>query len=409
MNPLSMILADLRSLRWTAVVVVVLVAAAVASGVLLDVQERAFRHASTRAATDFPLVVGAPGSQSQLVLSTVYLRLDALPLMDGATIRRLEGDRRVASVAPIAFGDVVKGHPVIGTTADFATRRGSVAVVEGRMFAAEGEAVVGSAVGMAVGDEFAPSHGHGHVTAAPSAADLAEEARHVHHGVTHRVVGRLAPTGGPWDEAVVVPIETVWETHGLGDGHAAEGQIGPPFDAEKIPGVPALVVRPQSFADAYGLRAELRAAGLLALFPAEVLVDIHAALGNAREALEVANAIDAALILLAVAALLVTVTTLRRHRHAVLRAIGAPWHFVFVEVWAVGAILVGLGCAIGCGLGFGAASVFARLLERMTGLTIVLEAGGAEFAHVAIVFAVGAAIAGLPAVIAARRVDLLSE
>ena len=34
------------------------------------------------------------------------------------------------------------------------------------------------------------------------------------------IVGRMRPTGTPWDRAIVVPIEYNWSVHGLGTGHA---------------------------------------------------------------------------------------------------------------------------------------------------------------------------------------------
>lgn len=401
MNPLPMILADLRNLRWTAVVVAALVAAAVAAGIVLGAQERAFRRASARAADDFPLLVGAAGSPAQLVLTSIYLRLDALPLLDGETMRRLQGDARVATVAPIAFGDVVRGHPVIGTTAAFAGRHGRLVPTEGRMFAAEGEAVVGATAKIAVGETIAPSHGH--AGAGAHLGEVSEEEKaHVHAETRYRVVGRLAPTGGPWDRAVIVPVETVWETHGLGNGHAAEGPIGPPFDAATLPGVPALVVEPKSFAGAYQLRGELKAAGRLALFPAEVLVDFYAVLGDVQRALLVASAIDDALVFLAVTALLVTVTGLRRRRYAMLRALGAPRRFVLATVWGVAATLVGLGSLAGLGLGWAVARAVSAAIAAESGLAVPVALEGPDFAWAGAIFLVGSLFALVPAVVAGR-------
>lgn len=401
MNPLPMIRADLRHLRWTALVVIVLVAAAVAAGIVLGVQERAFRRASARAADDFPLIVGAAGSPAQLLLTSIYLRLDALPLLDGEILRRLENDRRVAAMAPIAFGDVVHGHPVIGTTAAFAGRDGRLAVAEGRMFEREGEAVVGAAAKIAVGADLTPAHAHAGPVPHPGEVDP-DEAAHAHASVRYRVIGRMAPTGGPWDRAVIVPVESVWETHGLGDGHAAEGRIGPPFDAEKLPGVPALVVRPASVAAAYALRADLKTAGHLAFFPAEVLVDFYAVLGDLREALAIASAVDDGLVFLAVTALLVTVTGLRRRRYAVLRALGAPRLFVLATVWGTAASLVAVGCLAGLGLGWGAAKLVSIVLADRTGLIVPVALETPDLLWAGAIFLVGGLFALVPAIAAGR-------
>lgn len=401
MNPIPMILADLRGLRWIGVVIVALVAIAVAVGIALGAQERAFRHASAAAADDFPLVVGAAGSPTSLVLSTVYLRLEALPLLRGEVLRRAQTDDRIAAVAPIAFGDVVRGHPVVGTTADFATRWGRLATTEGRMFVEEGEAVVGAAARIAVGETFSPSHGRAGSHARPGEADP-EEKTHVHGAVHYTVVGRMAPTGGPWDRAVIVPVESVWETHGLGNGHRADGRIGAPFDAEGLPGLPALVVKPKSFASAYQLRAEYRAEGLGALFPAEVLVDLYAVIGDVGRILMVASAIDDGLVFLAVTALLVTVGGLRRRRYALLRALGASRVFVLSTVWGSSALLTAIGCLLGLGLGRAAAGIVSHLLTTETGLAVPVRLEAPDFVWVGFVFLAGSLFALVPALLAGR-------
>ncbi len=404
MNPLPMIRADLRGLRWTGVVVVLLVAVAVAVGIALGAQERAFRKASARAADDFPLLIGAAGSKSQLVLTSVYLQLDALPLIDGSALARLGGDDRVAAMAPIAFGDVVAGHPVIGTTADFATRWGRVGLTEGRVFAAENEAVVGAEARFAVGADLTPSHGTAGGSWPTNLGRVgAEEASHRHEHAHYKVVGRLAPTGGPWDRAVIVPVETVWETHHLGNGHAAGVErIGPPFEADKIPDVPAIVVRPKSFAAAYQLRGEWKKSDTQALFPAEVLVELHSILGDVERILLVASAIDDGLVFLAVTALLVTVTGLRRRRYAVLRAIGAPQGFVLATVWGAAATLMAIGSLTGLGLGWLGAIAVSEVVAGRTGLAVPVALGPSELLWAGSVFLAGSLFALVPAVIAGR-------
>ena len=59
------------------------------------------------------------------------------------------------------------------------------------------------------------------------AAEAAAEAAHRHEVAGARVVGRLPRFGSAWDRAILVPIEAVWEVHGLGNGHAEDGRIGP--------------------------------------------------------------------------------------------------------------------------------------------------------------------------------------
>ncbi|MFA6965396.1 FtsX-like permease family protein [Bosea sp. (in: a-proteobacteria)] len=412
MNPFAMVWADLRALRWTALAIVALIAMAVAIGVAIGAQERALRKSSTVAAADFDLLIGAPGSQTQLLMSTIYLQLEAIPLMDGAVLKALAQDERVADFAPIAFGDVSRGYPIIGTTSAFAGRWGRIAPSEGRLFAAEGEAVVGADVRYKLGDRIAPSHAPA-VQGRKAGEEDEDEAKHRHAGHDYTVVGRLPPLGSPWDRAILVPVESVWEVHGLGNGHApGVERIGAPFDAETLPGVPAVVVKPRSVAGAYALRSHYRQSGAMALFtarsqysqsgtmaffPAEVLVGIYRALGDARGLLVLASTLNATLVLSSILLLLVAVAGLRRRRYAVLRAMGAPRLYVLLVIWLGMAALMALGCVAGLMLGVGAAGALAKAVEAQTGLRLAISVEAPELLQVALLFVVGTILSLLPA------------
>lgn len=402
MNPFPMVLADIRALRWTALAIVTLVALAVAIGVAIGAQERALRRSSAAAAEDFDLLIGAPGSQTQLLMSAIYLQPDAIPLINGRLLNTLAGDERVAAVAPIAFGDVSRGYSIIGTTGNFVGRWGRVQPSEGRLFARKGEAVLGADVAYRLGDTIAPSHGVlGHALK-PGQVDE-EEAGHRHEGHGYVAVGRLPRLGSPWDRAILVPIESVWEIHGLGNGHASdESGIGLPFDGQRIPGVPALVVKPRSVAGAYALRSQYRQGGTMAFFPAEVLVTLYRALGDVRNVLVVASVLNAVLILAAVLLLLVAVTGLRRRRYAVLRALGAPRAYVLLVVWLGMALLIGAGCFAGLAVGALFTTAVSGLVEAQTGLRLAFALGSQEILLVVLLFAIGSAISLLPALMSYR-------
>ena len=70
-----------------------------------------------------------------------------------------------------------------------------------------------------------------------------------------------------------------------GGGRLASGSphIGPPWAPARLPGVPAIAIKPDSVSAAYLLRAKFRTPRSAALFPAEVLNDLYATLGNVRD------------------------------------------------------------------------------------------------------------------------------
>jgi putative ABC transport system permease protein len=402
-NPWPVVAADLRALRWVAWLAPVLIALAVAVGIAISAQEAALRQSTARAADDFDLLVGAPGSHTQLVLTTVYLQPDALPLIDGALLDALASDSRVRAAAPIAYGDSVRGYPIVGTTGAFASRWGRLAPSEGRLFNREGEAVIGADVRLALGEEITPSHG---VPAqrAHAGSESREETQHRHEGVRYRIVGRLPRLGTPWDNAILVPIESVWETHGLGNGHARDdAALGPPFDAPKVPGVPAIVVKPHAVADAYALRAQYRQGGTVAFFPAEVLVDLYRTLGDVRDVLVVATALNDVLVFSATAMLLLALAGLRRRRYALLRALGASPGYILLSVWLGAALVLTAGCLLGLAFGGLVAWLVGQLVEHKTGLALAAGLGWTEVLGVLALIAVGSLLALVPAVASLRQ------
>jgi putative ABC transport system permease protein len=402
MNPWPIVIADLRALRWVAWVVPMLVAITVAVGVAVSAQEAALRRSSAQAADDFDLLIGAPGSQLQLVLTAIYLQPEALPLIDGAILNALDGDARVRAAAPIAFGDVVRGYPVVGTTPAFAARWGRIQPSEGRFFASEGEAVIGTDVRLGMGEAVVPSHavvGH----RSPFGVQGKEEETHRHVGARYVVVGRLPRLGSAWDNAILVPIESVWETHGLGNGHAREdAPLGPPFDARQVPGVPAVVVRAATVAANYALRAQYRQGATMAFFPAEALVSLYSTLGDVRDVLVVASWLNDLLIFAAVTILLLALAGLRRRRYAVLRALGAPRSYILLTVWLGAALMLTAGCVAGLALGGFAAWLVGYLVQQRTGLALAVEIGPPELLNTVGLIAVASLMALLPAIASFR-------
>lgn len=312
MNPFPIVMASLKRHWIMNILFVLLIAVAVAIGVGITAQERALRQGSANAADKFDILIAAPGSQTEIVMNSIFLQHSAINLLDGPHWGALFDDPRVEIAAPLAFGDSWQGHSIVGSTPQFVTYL-SGGLADGHVFENIEQAVIGAAVPLEIGDEFEPSHGHG-----------PEEALDHHHGAELHVVGKMQPTGTPWDSAIIVAVEQVWDLHALPTGHSAEGEegdeahgheehdheghedhahddhdehadehheddehdhashtdehhdeahdddhdhshedhhisrIGPPFDIGELPGVPAIVVRPNSVAAAYTLRSDYR-------------------------------------------------------------------------------------------------------------------------------------------------------
>jgi putative ABC transport system permease protein len=398
-NPLPLAFAMMRRNAAICAAFVALIAMAVGIGAAITAQERALRQGSASAADPFDLVVAAPGSVTDLLLTVVYLRPGSVELLQGEPLRRLMSEERAEFVAPVGFGDSLDGDPVVGTIPALVSHLAADGL-EGRIFANEAEAVVGYASPLAIGATFQATHGHG-----PEAEAGA------YHPQMLTVVGRLPRLGSPWDRVILVPIEYVWEVHGLPDGHGldehhseAQGRsVGPPFDLATMPGIPAAIVKPRTLAEAYGLRNTWRTAETTAFFPAEVLVQLYELLGDARL---VMGSLALATELLLVAAILsgiLILMRLYRQRFAVLRALGASRAYIFAVVWTFSFALVAAGSVIGLVVAAMICGLVSELFERSTGIALDASIGRTEFVLAASISALGAIAALAPAAVLYRR------
>jgi putative ABC transport system permease protein len=430
MNPFPIVVASLKRHWMMNILFVLLIAVAVAIGVGITAQERALRQGSANAADKFDILIAAPGSQTEIVMNSIFLQHSAINLLDGPYWANLFDDPRVEIAAPLAFGDSWQGHSIVGSTPQFVTYL-SGGLADGHVFENIEQAVVGAAVPLSIGDEFEPSHGHG-----------SEEVLDHHHGAELHVVGRMQPTGTPWDSAIIVAVEQVWDLHALPTGHddhvhdedgheehAAEHdddhaahdddhndeeahehehdhhltRIGPPFDLDELPGVPAIVVRPNSVAAAYTLRSDYRTDHSTAFFPAEVLVEMYRLLGNAGSVMRWMALGSQALVVAAILAAVLSLMQLYRKQFAVLRALGAPRTYVFSAIWSYVSLLVVGGAIVGLGLGWLVAQLVSQVFTAETGMAMSASLGLSELSLAGGFVIVGLLLATLPALLLYRR------
>lgn len=412
------IFADLRR-NWIGVAIVaLLVGLATALGVAVTLQERALRLGSARAAAPFDLVIGAPGSETQLVLSSVFLQPAPLPLLPADVLAALRADPRVEAAVPVGFGDFVGGYPVVGTTSAAVLMLGGLA--EGDGFEHLGDAVAGAAVTRQVGTGFRPFHG------------TVGQPGEVHAEAEYRIVGRMVRTGTPWDRAILVPIQSVWEVHadhGHDDAppaaasaqddhghdhdhrhdHDHDGEFASrPVDEDALadadnPGVPAIVVKPKSFADAYALRQQYRAGTTMAAFPGEVLTRLYGTLGDARRVLS-AVATGAQLLVGAAILMVIAVHVLQRRRQiGALRAFGAPRAVVLAMVWLEVFMILAFGLLVGFGIGYAAVRVLSQRLGEASGVALPVEFQPSDTWTLLAFLCMAAIVTLLPALIAYRQ------
>lgn len=172
-------------------------------------------QALTARAAQTPLLVGAKGSQLELVLSSLYFHAESPPEISYQVYKDVR-DTDLAAAIPLHARFKARDYPVVGTSLDYFEFRG-LQLEEGRLMGLLGECVIGAGVakklGIGAGDSL--------VTSPETVFDLAGV-----YPLKMKVAGVFAPAGTPDDEAVFVDVRTSWIIQGLGHGHQDLAEAG---------------------------------------------------------------------------------------------------------------------------------------------------------------------------------------
>src|SRR5262249_46347807 len=156
---------------------------------------RACEAGLVRASRPFDLLVGAKGSPTQLLMSTILLQDAPIGNLPLTYFEQLQRDPRVAYAVPLAMGDGVYGAPLLGVGPEFAgladpsTGQPYFVLAQGRFATHAFEAVAGAqaAKHWQLGDTFQSQHGGG------------QDMSGLAHNAWYTIVGIFAPSDTPWD------------------------------------------------------------------------------------------------------------------------------------------------------------------------------------------------------------------
>ncbi|MEL7462069.1 MAG: ABC transporter permease [Pseudomonadota bacterium] len=208
MNALYLAFAYLRY-HWARSLILMLVAALIlfvpiATQILLSSSERALvaRGEAT------PLLLGARGSQLDLTMAALYFsdeRPDPIPMREVEAV----WDSGLAIPIPLHTAFSSAGFRIVGTSLDYFDFRG-LTVAEGRGLSVLGDTVIGADVAASLGKGV----GDALVSSPENLFDLDGV-----YPLEMPIVGVLAPTNSPDDQAIFVDIKTAWVIQGIGHGH----------------------------------------------------------------------------------------------------------------------------------------------------------------------------------------------
>lgn len=385
-------------------VTLIVVALAVALAVTVIHLNEGLQRGIIRASDPFGvLVVGAKGSSQQLVLSTLLLQGLPVGNIDAHIFEELRDDPRVALAVPMAMGDNIGGARIIGTDEHFFELRSSqqaapaFQLAEGRIFAADFEAVLGSRaaaeLGLRIGDQFRPAHG------------VEPGLEGDEHAEVHTVVGILQPSGTPFDNAVLTTVNSViamhvetlaasdsaaTDNHAVDTDHAATKMVDAAADAESAHHdegvhadddhahagagqVTAVLVAPVGFIEANQLwRDFYTGTEAQAVFPGRELGGLFDLLNQGQEILILVGYLAAVMAALTLFLAIYSATESRQHLLAILRGVGAGRRTVMLVVLVETVLVAMLGALVGRLLGYGAAAAIAGEISRRSAIPMAI-------------------------------------
>lgn len=322
-------------------------------------------------ASYYDVIVGAPGSETQLILSTIFYYDSPIANIDISYYEDLQNNNKVKSVVPIGMGDNYKGHRMIGTSNAFFEDTNNYPLKEGRYFENEAEVVLGSTVakvtGLKIGDTFSSEHG---LTEAS-----ATEVGHDHGDYLYTVVGILENTKTPNDTVIFTKIESLWHVHGLhgheeGEEHdehdehdeheeeiitAAEegskyshGTQGVEYDENSTMLITALLVRSKGISEQFMISNELgRDSNIQAINPTATLRKLLTTLDMGSIIVKVVACIAVALSIIMLFTTMLSSSLEKMKDISILRALGANRRTVFAIILLEAFVIALIGAIVG--------------------------------------------------------------
>jgi putative ABC transport system permease protein len=328
--------------------------------------------AFTTGPTGFDAVLGARGSQLQLVLNTVF-HLETSPGNIPWTLyETVKKDDRVELAVPYAVGDNYQGYRIVGTTEEMFTKfeyqKGKTfRAASGRFFdPSQREAVIGSYVsektGLVVGSKFNPYHG---INYDPK----------MRHEEEYVIAGVLAPTNTPSDRVIWIPIEGMYRMKGHvlrggGEEYTAKADEPIPDSAKEVSAVMLKFKTPQA---GFFLDQTINKQGKIATLAwpvGAVMSDLFDKMGWVHKILALVADLVCVVAAGSILASIYNTINERRREFAILRALGARKATVFTTIVTESIAIAALGALCGFVIYFSIMLGGAAIVRAQTGVVI---------------------------------------
>ncbi|AFH64098.1 ABC transporter permease [Paenibacillus caseinilyticus] len=343
----------------------------------------------------FELVVGADGSETQLVLNTFYHVDVPTGNIPYEVFEGLAKDPQTAAAYAMTTGDNYNGYPIVGIEpAYFPERYGDRRLAEGRLYAASGEVVLGAhaarELGVHVGGTFKGGHGlveshgagevvveghdaedhgeEGHEEPAEAGHEAGKEGEEheaaghgepgdAHDSFEYKVVGILPMLNTADDRAVFTTVDYAWKVHGA--------------EAQQHREVTAVLVKPKSIGGAQALKlAYDKLDNVQAVYSSKAVADVVNLVDQGTAMLNVVSVLCVLLAAISILLSLVAAAGERSKDAGLLRLIGKPASFIWFALLGEGLLITAIGLAAGLAIGHLGSYLGATAMFEFSGIHV---------------------------------------
>lgn len=367
------------------------------------------KHSFSKTVSGVDLIVGARTGPLNLLLYSVFHIGSASNAISWQSYREFASRPEVAWSVPIALGDSHKGYRVVGTTSDFFDhfrygQKQTLKFASGRAFDDVYEAVLGAQVARSLGYELGRS-----ITLAHG---IATTGFNRHDDKPFTVVGILAPTGTPIDQAVHVSLAGIeaihvdWQSGVRIPGRTIDAQAALGYDLTPK-SITAFFVGLKSKIALFSLQREIndyRDEAMIAIMPGITLMELWQMSGMLENMLHLISILVLFATLLGLATMLLASMKEREREMAVLRAIGAHAGSLFFLIELEALVLTTVGILAGSSTLALTLLIARRELSERFGLFIGVNPFTPTTMHYFLgILALSALLALIPSVAAYRK------
>jgi putative ABC transport system permease protein len=311
---------------------VVLTVAAIAVSVftLLGTEHvrQAAKHSFNSTISGVDLIVGPRTSDVNLLLTTVFRIGHPSQNMSWQSYQELVSHKNVAWAIPMSLGDSHKGFRVVGTEVQFFThfnygQSHILTYTAGQHFSGLYDVVLGAKVASqlnyVLNDKLVLAHG------------LSATSFHQHDSYPYNVVGILAATGTPVDNALYVSLSGLEAIHQKTD----PANIGSDHQRLEPTSISATLIGLTSKMATFKVQREINTAinePLTAILPGVALAQLWQMSSSLENTLQLMTRLMLFASLLGLAAMLLATLRERRYEFSVMRTLGASARTIFLLV-----------------------------------------------------------------------------